>query len=150
MELKSELQKRLLPDTGKKAELVQRLQAHLSNGEVKSECLKILSAPEAALEKAQAGENRAVEHIAELAPSQVVNARRAGPRRTSVHPKEEKKEETAARADNASADSTWVKVEVKVEENDNGQVRNDKLVVEFWLLKSRCFPRASILAWAFC
>jgi hypothetical protein len=39
---------------------------------------KVFTAEEAAAEKANAGENRAVEHIAELAPSQAVRAGHAG------------------------------------------------------------------------
>ncbi|KAK3239579.1 hypothetical protein CYMTET_50504 [Cymbomonas tetramitiformis] len=93
-ELKKELAERSLPTKGKKAQLAAQLQAAISavSGSDSPEYIsqqkinrpelfpedtdsKIFSAQDAAAEKAAAGENRAVEHIAELAPSQAAAAR---------------------------------------------------------------------------
>lgn len=77
-ELRAELERRGAPKVGKKAELVARLDTLLAEaGPTKPEpepASAVVSAEAAAMEKARAGENRAVEHVAELAPEQ---ARRA-------------------------------------------------------------------------
>jgi hypothetical protein len=69
-EIKAELKARELPVSGKRAQLVRRLDAVLADGDG-----IIVGAEAAAAEKAAAGEGRHVEHIAELAPCQVQAAR---------------------------------------------------------------------------
>jgi formamidopyrimidine-DNA glycosylase len=88
-ELQAELLARGLPATGKKSDLVLRLNSVLVEsgggrteitgaavvGAKPADSIKMkLSATQAAAEKAQAGESRAVEHIAELHPTQAAAA----------------------------------------------------------------------------
>ena len=83
-ELRAQLRERKAPTSGLKADLVQRLDALLSprDDDVDQKLAspaappEMRSALEAAADKARAGENRAVEHIAELHPSQTAAARR--------------------------------------------------------------------------
>jgi hypothetical protein len=65
------------PRSAKKANLVELLESKMMNYEVKPNAAKSLfvSPEDAATEKALAGENLAVEHIAELAPGQARKAR---------------------------------------------------------------------------
>ncbi|CAJ1949498.1 unnamed protein product [Cylindrotheca closterium] len=84
-------------DAKKKAQLAELLLKHLPESEdaetssktspevdPSSQDLTFISSEDAALEKAQAGENLAVEHIAELGPSQARRARYQGPSRTRL------------------------------------------------------------------
>lgn len=146
-ELQAELSARGLPATGKKSDLVHRLKAALvatshpaavdasqgaAGGAKLAKTMKMkLSAAQAAAEKAAAGESRAVEHIAELHPSQAAAAAAAvatgrSPRgsRTAAATSGNSREATpASRSGKRKAGmATHVKVEVEREADAGGSI----------------------------